>query len=204
MRNLTPVLLLLLVLAGSAAASAQTLPDPSGPSDIAVLKSKWDLNVRNPQLDEDPFRANDEQREFEKVQKEAERLNRQGQRQAGVDAKYPVRKRIYRDLPSGPQVTFIYTVKVQNTGSKIVQAIVWTYAFSDPSTQKEVGRHQHTSKVKIKPGKTEELVGRSASPPIQIIDARKANGALPDQIDERVLIEQIEYTDGSVWQRPSK
>ena len=201
MRILTSALLLF-VLAG--AASAQTSPAPSAPSDITVLQSKWNWNTRNPKLDEDPFRANDEYREFERVQKESARLNRQAQKETGVHAKYATRRLVYQDLPRGSLITYTYTAKVKNTGMKTVQAVTWTYIFFDPDTQKEMGRHQHTSKVKIRPGKSEDLVGRSSSPPIQIIDARKAAGVLPDKIDERVVIQQIEYADGSVWQHSPK
>jgi hypothetical protein len=199
MRTLTPVLLVVLL---TGVASAQTV-DLSGPPGVTVLQSKWGFNIRNPKLDEDPMRVNDEYREYERVQKETMQLNKSA-RQAGLPAKYAARNLSYQDLPTGAQVTYTYSVKIRNAGEKTVQAVVWTYIFFDPDTQKEIGHHQHTSKVKIRPGKSEELIGSSASPPIQVIDARRATGELPDQISERVLIKQIEYTDGSIWQRSSK
>jgi hypothetical protein len=204
MRNLTSALLLCFMIGAAAAAHAQTAPKPSVPPDISVLESKWNWGTLNPALDEDPFRANDQYREDVRNKKEMNRVNQQAAR-AGVNAVYSrPRKLVYEEVPTGPQVNYTYTAKVRNTGAKTVQAIVWTYVFFNLDTQKEVGRHQHTSKEKIRPGKSQNLTGRSASPPVQIIDARKAGSSSSDRIEERIVIQRIEYTDGSVWQQPSK
>ena len=57
------------------AAWAQALPNPSDTSNVIIIQKKWRLAVRNPALDEDPFRGNNEQRQSEYDRRENMRQN---------------------------------------------------------------------------------------------------------------------------------
>jgi hypothetical protein len=202
MKTLSSVLVL--VLLGIVNALAQTSPIVSAPPDITVLQKSWRPFVRNPALDEDPFNANTEQREYMKEQRNNEIQNTIRARGSETREAPPPRTVKFPKplLPSS--VTYEYTIRIKNTGTKTIRAVDWGYMFSDPDTQKELGRHQHSSKIKIRPGEDKNLVGRSASPPTKIVSARNAGRELKDSSSERIVIYRVEYDDGSAWQNPAK
>jgi hypothetical protein len=200
MKTLSPMLMVLILVG---AAPAQNPSTPSDPPDVTVLQKSWRSQVRNPKLDEDPFIPNYEYREAVRTQKENIRQTAITLRTIGVAVNNPPRTILREDAPAGLLITYIYSMKVRNTGAKTIRLLVWEYVFVDPATQKEVGSHQNSSKVKIRSGKTQDVSRRSASPPAQVIDASKADKELASRLLERVVIHRIEYTDGSVWQRPS-
>ncbi|MCS6805684.1 MAG: hypothetical protein RMM98_14330 [Acidobacteriota bacterium] len=101
--------------------------------------------------------------------------------------------------PPPLRYAYRYRCTVQNTGTKTIKLIDWDYVFLDPETQAEVGRHQFTSEEKIGPGKKKDLEVFIKSPPGRIVSANVYNS---EGLHERVVIVRVEYTDGSVWQRP--
>jgi hypothetical protein len=104
--------------------------------------------------------------------------------------------------PGRPTVEYIYRAKVNNTGSKAIRKMVWEYVFFDPATQKEVGRRRYENKVNIRPGKSSNVIARSLTPPTGTIDANQVGKQPKDQYSEQIVIQRIEYADGSVWLRP--
>jgi hypothetical protein len=103
-----------------------------------------------------------------------------------------------------PWINYIYEAKVNNTGTKIIRKIVWEYILVDPYTKREVGNHRFTSMVRLRPGKTTQLVGRTLFPPATIVSGKTANKTQPGKYDERIVIHLIAYNDKSVWTRDSK
>lgn len=200
MKTLSPVLMVFLLVGAASAQSPSAVSDPPG---VTVLKKNWRSQVRNPALDEDPFLPNYEYREAVRTQKENMRQTAISLKTVGVAVNNPPRTIVRADLPPGLSITYVYSVKIRNTGEKTIQSVVWEYVFFDPDTQKEMGHHQQTSKVKIHSGKSQDLTRRSTSPPAQVVDASKDAKDPASQLSERVVIHRIEYTDGSVWQRPS-
>ena len=194
--------LVLLLLVFPAVASAQAASDTEAAPGVAVLQHRWRVEVRNPALDEDPMRANDEQRDLARVQKNTIRENAIRRRQG--QETLPPPSRISPARPAGgTSFSYAYEVKVSNTGVKTIRELVWEYVLFDPDTQREVGRHRHTSEASIRPGKNKNLVGHSTQPPANVVDAMKPGEPLRDKYSERVVIQRIEYDDGSVWQRAS-
>lgn len=194
------LLLLLLMLAG--VASAQAVSNPPDAPGVAVIEKSWRREIRNLALDEDPFRANREQMELERAVKQNQRENAT-RANAGLPAvPPPTRAPSSRSGQSEPPtVEYVYRAKVSNTGTKAIRKLVWEYVFFDPSTQREVGRRRNETKVSIRPGKTSNVVGRSASPPAGIVNVSQTGKKPREQYSEQVVIQSIEYTDGSVWQR---
>jgi hypothetical protein len=98
---------------------------------------------------------------------------------------------------------YVYRVKVQNHGAKIITAIVWDYVFVDPETNGELARHRFYSESKLSPGKTKTLVAASPRPPTRVISAgllyRKASNAYT----ERVEIRSVVYVNSSADKRSS-
>ncbi len=187
------------------AAWAQALPDPSDTSNVIIVQKKWRLEVRNPALDEDPLRANNEQRQAEYDRKENMRKNdlriRQGK---SPEIAPPPRRNTSERAVSNNLARYIYELKIKNNGEKKIRAILWEYVFFEPNTEIIVGQRQFINKVSISPGKTKNIVVYSASPPTETINATKAGEKSREQYSEQIIIQSIEYEDGSVWKATSK
>ena len=66
-----------------------------------------------------------------------------------------------------------------------------------------MGHHETTSRVKIHPGKNADLIASFGSKPTPRVNIDRIGEKLRDQFTERVIIHRIDYTDGSVWERPA-
>lgn len=97
-----------------------------------------------------------------------------------------------------PMDGYLYKIKVQNPGPKVVEAVFWEYRFHDPANPDLVARRQFLCAVNIGAGKSKELEGFSLSGPNNVVDVKTLNSGT---IKEEVLINRVEYTDGSLKQR---
>ena len=100
-----------------------------------------------------------------------------------------------------PMDGFAYKIKVQNPGPKAVEAVFWEYRFLDPANPDLVARRQFLCVVNIGAGKGRELEGFSLSGPSDVVNVQTLNSGT--QLKEEVLINRIEFTDGSLMQRKS-
>jgi hypothetical protein len=100
-----------------------------------------------------------------------------------------------------PTEGFGYLVKVQNTGNKVIDFLFWEYQFIDPSNPENVTRRQFLCAVKIKPDKEKELQAFGVSGPSEVISVKTLANPSAKPFQEKVVINRVEYTDGSVWQR---
>lgn len=204
MKTLKSVLLLVLLAGGAAAQVSSTTPDTP---DMEVLQITWRRVDYNPKLNDraipnperDQIRAVNSARIQQAIQ---DRRNNPGQTASPVLLREP-------PTPEPPPVIrpwtgYVYDFKVRNTGTKTIRKVEWEYLFSDPGTKRKVGRRSYKSKVKILPGAVADLSVRSSLPPIGTIDARRAASGQSDQSPEQMVIQRIEYADGSVWKRNSK
>jgi hypothetical protein len=98
-----------------------------------------------------------------------------------------------------PMDGYAYRIKVQNTIKKVVETIFWEYQFQDPANPELVTRRQFLCGVDIPEGKTKELEGFSLSGPSDVVDVQTLNSGVA--LKENVLINRIEYSDGTIWQR---
>jgi hypothetical protein len=93
---------------------------------------------------------------------------------------------------------YVYRVQVKNAGTRPIKSFVW--AFEDPAEMPESPGRQFLCAVKTKPNDTKAVEILSTQAPSRVVDAGKA----ADKTKSRVLnslINQIEYADGSTWQR---
>jgi hypothetical protein len=178
-------------------ATAQVLSGLSAKPNVEVLQMKWHMEVRNAALDEDQFKVLKEREQEERARKEMERQNEIRSQRGMPTTTPPAGKPTTRER--GLSVTHIYEVKIRNIGEKEIRALTWDYVFFDPGTKREVGRRGFVSDVRIGPGKTRNVVVRSASSPTGAIDASKASEKSRDLYKEQVIIQSIGYADGSVW-----
>jgi hypothetical protein len=100
-----------------------------------------------------------------------------------------------------PQEGFLYKVKLQNSTPKVIEIVFWEYQFVDSGNANLTTRRQFLCGVSIGPEKNKELEGFSLSGPSDVVSVG-ALGNKPEQaMQERVVINRVEFADGSIWQR---
>lgn len=177
-------------------------PQDSSPAPgIEVVKNNFRKVVRNPALDDDPFRANSETADFELEKRNSQRINEILRKQGRQPLPPPMQRKSGMRVDP-PSVIYLYEAKIRNTGTKTVQIVVWNYAFFDSKTGEEIGRTSCTNRINLRPGKTAELVGNSSTSPIKVVHVSNSGKELKGSYTERVVITRLEFDDGSFWQRP--
>lgn len=109
-----------------------------------------------------------------------------------------------RPIPPPPAVTttYVYKMKVKNNGPKTIKSVDWEYQFLDPNSNEVMGYRRMTSNTKLSPGETKVLKRRFTRQPTILVNVNSLDKNYKDQFTERLIIHRIQYTDGSVWQRP--
>lgn len=197
----------LLIIAAPIISYAQSAANPSESAGVSVVKFSWVKELvgwqRDPfggpveNFDEMRARARNEKRIQDAKQgnsAEVDRIKREARADAAIVAKQHENSR--------SRYVFRYKVTLKNASSKTIKSVDWDYVFLDASTETEINRQQFTSEEKIGPGKIKELnmiVGRS---PTMAISANALSKNDRDGLNEQVVVMRLEYTDGSVWQRP--
>jgi hypothetical protein len=179
----------------------QEIAQPSDPSDVSVLEKSWHKEGLNQGRNQNPLAPNEEYLSMVRAQKAVIKRRDDSLPNQTTEERMPVPTP--RPLPArtAPSITYVYKIKVKNTGSKIIKAIFWDYEFLDPDTQEVMGRRRIASRAKFAPGKIYELDRRFGTPPTRLVSADKLDKKYRDQFTERVTIHRINYADGTVWQR---
>ena len=96
---------------------------------------------------------------------------------------------------------FEYLVKVQNVSKKVIEILFWEYQLTDTSNPANVAHRQFLCGVNIKPDKVKELQAFSRFGPSDVISIEKLTNPSGNPFQEKVVINRVEYADGSTWQR---
>ena len=88
--------------------------------------------------------------------------------------------------------------EVKNASTKVVKSFSWEYQLSDKPDSLD---RQFYCSIKAKPSESKDLELFSPLAPSRVVDASKAGQKPAKSSDAKVIINKIEYTDGSVWQR---
>jgi hypothetical protein len=96
---------------------------------------------------------------------------------------------------------FAYKVKVQNLDTKVADVVFWEYRFIDPAKPDVIARRQFLCAVKIEPGKTKDIQAFSVSGPGDVVSLAGASIASGNTLTEKVVINRVEYVDGTIWRR---
>lgn len=97
--------------------------------------------------------------------------------------------------------SYAYRVKVQNPTQKAVEILFWEYQFEETANPSNLTRRQFLCGVQIKGGKEKELQAFGGSGPAGVVSAETLANKAANPFAERVRINRIEYTDGTIWQR---
>jgi hypothetical protein len=96
---------------------------------------------------------------------------------------------------------FTYEVKFRNGGTKQAQTIFWEYQFTQTAVPENTSRRRFVCDVKIKPDKDKLVQVFSTLGPGTVINVKDLSKGSGKQFAESVVVDRIEFEDGSVWQR---
>ena len=100
-----------------------------------------------------------------------------------------------------PMDGYLYRIKVQNPATKIVEIVFWEYQFQDPAQPDLIARRQFLCGVSIPAGKGKDLEAFSLAGPSDVVDVKTLADDAKNPFKEDVLINRVEFSDGSIWQR---
>lgn len=96
---------------------------------------------------------------------------------------------------------FTYRVRVHNTDTKTVKNIYWEYVILEFQNRQNQSSRQFFCAAKINANRSASLHAISASMPRTNAISAKALADPKNAFEEKVVINRIEYADGSLWQR---
>jgi hypothetical protein len=80
---------------------------------------------------------------------------------------------------------FYANLVLTNSGAKTIKSFGWDYVLTDPEAKQETGRFGFRTRKKIEPGQSLTVTQQ----------------VKPSTGDRRVVINRIEYSDGTTWER---
>lgn len=96
---------------------------------------------------------------------------------------------------------FAYRAKFQNVSNKELEIIFWEYEFTDAAVTPLVSRRQFLCAGLTKAGKEKEFKGFTLSGPSDVVAVDSLAKKTDSPLKERVVINRLEFTDGTIWQR---
>ena len=183
------------------------LPVPQGPAiveredpDVVVLKFNWNRFRANGDLIHsalDPGPSMNEpvaikppppKNEPPEVRNRRDMLERRADMIAGEQSAAQSNSR--------RQDQYFLHLEVKNVGTSVIKSIVWEYQPSAETANYDLRQYVCTMKAKPKESKTFELV--SPYNPVKVIQADEKTG---EAKEGKVVINRIEYENGSIWKR---
>ena len=196
---LFPVLLMLL-------APGQN-PAPAESSPVTVLSSKWfksrqtiekpDTTGTTPAAAMIPANKNWERQQ--RAEAPAGTRDPNGDTLDGRSA--AMEKSVQEARAPKPVDGFAYQAKIKNASTKAMEVLFWEYQFIDSSNPTTVSRRQFLCGVNIKSQKDKDVQAFSLSGPSDVISVGSLANKSGNVFQERVVINRVEYADGSIWQR---
>ncbi len=204
MRNL---LLLLLISGSSIVVVPQQNPiSSSESSSLEVMEFRWTRRRQpaeklEPGIPQPSAMVNPATRTYER----STRINQpRGERDPTADTiearSAEMEKNVQEARGPKPVDGFAYKVKVKNGSSKVADIVFWEYQFNDPSTPGAPTRRQFLCAVKIDPDKTKDIQAFSLLAP-GILNAAVGEKSSSNPVQEKAVINRVEYVDGTIWRR---
>jgi len=200
-------LFLLLVSTVSLLASPPQNPLPPDTSSMAVVEFKWSKRRQpaeklEPGLTQPASTLHPSDKNFQRNM----RINQsRGARDPTADTidtrSAEIEKAVQATRDPKPVDGFAYRVKVQNGSPKVADIVFWEYQFIDPANSSSLARRQFLCAVKIDANKAKEIQGFSLSGPGDVVNVNSATIVSGKPIQEKAVINRVEYMDGTIWQR---
>lgn len=96
---------------------------------------------------------------------------------------------------------FLYQARIRNAGKSNIEVLFWEYQFKERANPANVSSRQFLCGVNIKPDKEQELSVFSTLSPSGVISAGSLEDKSGKLYEEKILINRVEYADGTIWQR---
>jgi hypothetical protein len=204
------LLLLPLFFTAIAVAQNQPLLVSQESADLKILSYRWSKTRRmtgKVNFNDPPPPAPSLTTSAARHAQKADRLNDNGGPRdpplESMDGRSAILEKIVRESRSQPQKTlegYSYTLKLKNESARQIEVVFWEYQFIDGDTS-NLTRRQFLCGLNLKPGKEKELVAFSLSGPSKVVSAESLAGMNAKPPLERVLVNRLEYSDGTIWQR---
>lgn len=204
MRNL---LFLLLMLTTSVLVVPQQNPVPSSENlSLEVMEFRWTKRRQQPeQLDPGIPQPSSMTNPATRLYERSTRVNQpRGERDLNADTLEARSAEMERNVQQarGPKPVdgFAYKVKVRNSSTKIADIVFWEYQINDPANPRVATRRQFLCSVRIEPDKTKDIQAFSLLAP-GVLNATAAATSSPNPLQEKAVINRVEYVDGTIWRR---
>ncbi len=203
----TFLLLLTLMLLISQNQSAQVMTENSS---IVVLGSKWSKSRQKfEDTDNKPVtpaqsvlpRSN---RNFERNQRVNDTPGTPDPNERTIEGRSAALEKAVQESRTSKSKTvdgFTYQAKIRNASTKTIEILFWEYQFKELANPANVSSRQFLCGVDIKPEKEQELRVFSTASPGSLISAGSLGNKSANLFEEKILINRVEYSDGTIWQR---
>ena len=172
---------------------------------VTVLSIKWykDRQIVEPVETSAPAAAMIPQnKNFERNRRAN---NSPGERDPNLDTidgrSAALEKAVQDSRAAKPVDGFAYRAKVHNAGTKPIEIIFWEYQFKETAAGPPLLRRQFLCGVAIKPEKDKELQAFSLAGPQDVVSVNILAKKSGNSGTEQVVINRVEFADGSIWQR---
>lgn len=182
----------------------------TGESSVVVVSSKWSRYLQktenpNKQKNVNPqpgmIAAN---KNFERTRRVNDTPGNTDPNTETIDGRSAAIEKNVQDARS-PKVKysdgFLYQVKLKNAGKATVEILFWEYQFKERANPDNTMSHQYLCGVNIKPNKEKDLSVFSTNGPGNLISVESLEDKSESLFDEKILINRVEYSDGTIWQR---
>lgn len=203
MRNFLFMPIFLLLIAQSL--SAQIISENSS---VEVVSSKWTKSRQKIEKQDDQTAVRAQtlsgrtNRNFERTRRVNDPVGTPDPNAETIEGRSAAMDKNVQESRSRKTVTvdgFLYQVKLRNAGAKTIEILFWEYQFKERANPANIMTRQYLCGVNIKPEKEKELSIFSTSSPGNLISADSNNSEI--LFDEKILINRVEYSDGTIWQR---
>jgi hypothetical protein len=177
---------------------------------VEVLSSKWSKSRQKVEKPEEqavtPAQSVllEQNRNFERNRRAMDSPKTPDPNDQSVEARTAVIDKNERDARSVNSKSvdgFLYQAKVRNAGKNTIEVLFWEYQFKERTNPANAVTHQFLCGVNIKPDKEKELTVFSTFNPSNLISVGSLENKSGDLFEEKILINRVEYTDGTIWQR---
>jgi hypothetical protein len=178
----------------------QEPPVTSDDPDLVVLKFNWSKYRQNNDLIHsvaDPGPSMNEPMSIKPApprNEPAEVRNRRDMQERRADM--IAAERSAASTTSRNQDHYFLHLEVKNTGTNVIKNVVWEYQPTAETADAELRQYVCSLKAKPNERKTFELI--TPFSPVKVINAETKPG---QPKDGRVVINRLEYSDGTIWKR---
>ena len=119
-----------------------------------------------------------------------------------LDARGSELDRIVQQSRQMPPVDgYTYQLKIQNKSAKVIRGVFWEYQFTQVGNNNNVTHRKFMCGGDIKPDRQKAIEIFSLVGPSEVVNVKTLSQGPPDKFRAAVIINRVEYADGTFWQR---